>query len=133
MRAKLELRFHPAAAPRTILNLPIREGICGQVSGFIRNHAAPFAIQEAFSPFHSKEGNEEKAQVMVQALEPSGGIPAAGAGPWLVIELYFLGLYSADKDESASPPSVHFSLCVLCPPAPVPIQSGAGRPVDVAM
>jgi hypothetical protein len=132
IRAKQELRFHPAAAPRTILNPPIREGVCRHLPGFIRNHATPVAVQEAFSLFYSEEGNEEEAQVMVQTLKPSGGIPAAGAEPWLVIELYFPGLYSADKDKSASPPWAHFSLCVPCPPAPAPIQ-GAGRPADVAM
>jgi hypothetical protein len=39
-------------------------------TGVVKNPAAPVAFQEGFSPLDGDEGNEKKAQVMVQAFEP---------------------------------------------------------------
>ena len=43
------------------------------MSGFIENPAAAGAFQEGLSPLDGDQGNEEKTDVMVQALEPGRG------------------------------------------------------------
>ena len=113
IRAKLKFGFHPPAALATTLNPPIGGNVSRRLAGFIRNDTTPVALQEALPQFHPEKGNEEEAQVMVQTLEPSGGITAARADPWLVIELYLPKLYATDKNESASPPGVQVTPC-LC-------------------
>jgi len=40
------------------------------MSGFIEDPAAAAAFQEGLSPLDGNQGNEEKTDVMVQALEP---------------------------------------------------------------
>ena len=41
---------------------------------------------------------------MIQAFEASGGQATLRAGPWLIIDLNLLGLYTADKKEENTPP-----------------------------
>jgi hypothetical protein len=43
------------------------------MSGFIKDPAAARAFQEGLSPLYGNQGNEEKTDVMVQALEPGRG------------------------------------------------------------
>ena len=69
------------------------------------------AFEETFSPLDRDEGNEEKADIVVQAFEPRGGQPTAGTDPRLVIHGHSSGLDSADKkEEGASPPRRSISL-----------------------
>jgi hypothetical protein len=110
IRAELKFGFHPPAAPATTLNLPIGGGVSQRPADFLRNNATPVTLQETFSLFHPEEGNEEEAQVMIQAFEPSGGMTATRAEPWWVIELYLSGLYASDENESASPPELRLLL-----------------------
>jgi hypothetical protein len=72
--------------------------------GFIEDPAAAGAFQEGFSPLDGNQGNEEKTEVMVQALEPGRRQAAPGAGPRLIIHLNLLGLYPPDKKEEDPPP-----------------------------
>ena len=76
---------------------------------FIKNSATAIAFEKAFSPLDRDEGNEEKADIVVEPFEPCRGQATVGTGPRLVIHCHFSGLYSTDKDEGASPPdhSVH--------------------------
>jgi hypothetical protein len=42
----------------------------GRLTGFIKNSPATSAFQEGLPPLDGEEGNEEKANVMVQPFEP---------------------------------------------------------------
>jgi len=81
---------------------------------FIKDSAAAVAFQEALPTLDRDEGNEEKAYVMVQPLEPCRGQTTVGTDPRLVIHLRFSGLYSTDKDEGTSPPE--FLAAITRPP-----------------
>jgi hypothetical protein len=59
------------------------------------------AFEETFSPLDRDEGNEEKADIVVQAFEPRGGQPTAGTDPRLVIHGHSFGLHSTDENEGA--------------------------------
>jgi hypothetical protein len=81
-----------------------------RVTRFIKNPTTPIAFEKTFSPLDRDEGNEEEADIVVQALEPRGGQTTVGTGPRLLIHVHFSGLNPTDEeDEGALPPghSVH--------------------------
>ena len=80
------------------------EGACLGTAGFIKNPAAAIAFQEGLSPLDGNQGNKEKTDVMVQALQSGGRQAASGTSPSPVIQLNLLGLYSPDKKEEDPPP-----------------------------
>jgi len=51
------------------LGRPGLERACLGMAGFIEDPAAAVALQKGLSPLDGNQGNEEKADVMVQALE----------------------------------------------------------------
>ncbi len=77
-------------------------------TGVVKNPPAPVAFQECLPPFDGDEGNEEKAQVMVQPFEPGRGPAALRTGTRLIIDLDLLGLHTADEKEENTPPPEPF-------------------------
>jgi len=74
------------------------------MAGFIEDPAAAVAFQEGLPPLDGNQGDEEKADVMVQALQPGGGQTTPGTGPGLIINLHLFGLHAPDKKEEDPPP-----------------------------
>jgi hypothetical protein len=74
------------------------------MSGFIKDHAAAAAFKERLSPFNGNQRDEEKTDIVIEALEPGRRQSATGTGPSLVIYLNFLGLHPPDKKEEDPPP-----------------------------
>ena len=75
------------------------------MAALIKNPTAAVTFQKDLPAFDGDERDEEKAQVMIDALQASRRQTTLGAGPWLVIYLNFLGLYSAYKEEEVTPPA----------------------------
>ena len=73
IRAIPEARRDRLAALAAGLGRTELDGAHLGMSGFIEDPAATGAFQEGFSPLDGNQGNEEKADVMVQALEPGRG------------------------------------------------------------
>jgi hypothetical protein len=46
------------------------EALARRLAVFLENPPAAVAFQKRLSPFDRNEGNEEKAQIMIQALQP---------------------------------------------------------------
>ena len=74
------------------------------LAGFIEHPAAAVAFQEGLPPLDGNQGDEEKADVMVEALQPGRGQTASRADPRLIIHLYLFGLHAPDKKEEVPPP-----------------------------
>ena len=70
MRTIPEIRGDRAAALRTSLRRPELGGTCLRPPGFIEDSAAAVTLQEGLSPLDGNQGDEEEAEVMVQALQP---------------------------------------------------------------
>lgn len=104
MRAESKVLVHFLATLRADPKWFILEGCRWRPATLIKNPAAAVALQKDPPPFDRKEGDEKEAQVMVQPLEAGGRQAALGAGPWLVIYLNLLGLYTADEKEEDPPP-----------------------------
>jgi hypothetical protein len=68
-----EARGDRLAAPGAGLGWAEFNGAHVGMSGFIEDPAAAAAFQEGLSPLDGNQGNEEKTDVMVQALKPGRG------------------------------------------------------------
>jgi hypothetical protein len=65
-----EARRDRPAALGAVLGRRELDGTHVGMPGFIENPAAAAAFQEGLSPLDGNQGNEEKTEVMVQALKP---------------------------------------------------------------
>jgi hypothetical protein len=70
IRAIPEARRDRSAALGAVLGRRELDGTHGGMPGFIEDPAAAAAFQEGLSPLDGNQGNEEKTEVMVQALKP---------------------------------------------------------------
>ena len=100
LKILLQLPTAPGAHRKPFL----RERNGGSPSALVKNPAAPVALQKHFSALDWEEGDKEKAEIMIQALQASRRRAAPRAGPRLIVDLDFPGLYSADKKEEDTPP-----------------------------
>jgi hypothetical protein len=72
-----------------------------RAAAFIKHPPAAVAFQEGLSPLDGNQGNKEKADIMIQPLQPGRWQAAVRTRPGLIINLNFPGLHSTDKDEDA--------------------------------
>jgi len=72
-------------------------------AGWVKDSAAPLAFQKDIAPFYGDEGDEEKAQVMIQPSQPGRRKAAARTGTFRTSQFNFLRLHAADKDEDTPP------------------------------
>ena len=68
-----EARRDRLAALGAGLGITELDGAHVGMAGFIENPAAAAAFQEGLSPLDGNQGNEEKTDVMVEALKPGRG------------------------------------------------------------
>jgi hypothetical protein len=109
--AILEAWRHLFPAAGTKAGWFVRDKFRLRAAGFVKKSAAPVAFQKRLSAFDGNQGNEEKANIMIQPLA-SGRRQAAGrAGPRLVVNLNLFRLHSANEDEDA-PPGKSAELCL---------------------
>jgi hypothetical protein len=99
-----EFRRDLPAAFRTEGVRLILKRSCLRSSRLIKNASTAIAFEKVFSPLNRDEGNEEKADVMVEPFEPRRRQTTVRTGPRLIIHFYFSGLDSTDENEGASPP-----------------------------
>jgi hypothetical protein len=99
--AKFEVRRELLAAPGASPGrLGVKE-IGLKAALFVEHPAAPVAFQKRLPAFDGNQGNEEKAEIVIQPFPPRRRQAAVRAGPGLVVDLDFLRLHSADEDEGA--------------------------------
>ncbi len=103
VRTKIEIRGHWPATLGADPSCFVVERPGLRSTGGIKNPPAPVAFQECLPPLDGDEGNEKKAQVMVQPFEPGRGQATLRTGTRLILYLDLLGLHTADEDEDAPP------------------------------
>jgi hypothetical protein len=99
----LEVRRHLFPAAGTKAGWFVRGKIRLRAAGFVKNSAAAVAFQKRLSAFDGNQGNEEKANIMIQPLAPGRRQTAGRAGPGLIVNLNFFRLHSANEDEDTPP------------------------------
>ncbi len=99
---KILLQLPPAPGAHRKSFLRERNG--WSPSALVKNPAAPVALQKDFPALDREEGDEEEAEIMIQALQASRRRAAPRAWPRLIIHLNLLGLYPANKKEEDAPP-----------------------------
>ena len=72
-----------------------------RAAAFVEHPPAAVAFQEGLSPLDRNQGDKEKADVMIQPLQPGRRQTTIRTRPGLIINLNFPGLHSTDKDEDA--------------------------------
>lgn len=104
MGTKFEVRRELLAASGTPSGRFGMKEIGLRAAPFVEHPAAPVAFQKRLSPFDGNQGNEEKADIVIQPFPPRRRQAAVRAGPGLVVDLDFLRLHSANEDEGPPPP-----------------------------
>ena len=103
MGTVFEVRRELFSAARAPPGRILRKEIGLRAALFVKHPAAAVAFQEGLSAPDRNQGNEEKAEIVIQAFPPGRRQAAVWAGPGLIIDLDLLRLHPSNEDEGAPP------------------------------